>query len=144
MVNFFLLINKQGQTRFSRYYTKNLMKAEERVSMEAEIARKCLKRSDNQCSIFDYNQYKLAYRRYASLFFIIGFDDKENHFSILELVQAFVEILNTYFENVCELDIMYNIEKIHIILEEMIVNGCIVETNKNHVLSLIMDMNNKT
>ncbi|CAG8433693.1 10411_t:CDS:2 [Diversispora eburnea] len=125
MVNFFLLINKQGQTRFSRYYTKNLMKAEERVSMEAEIARKCLKRSDNQCSIFDYNQYKLAYRRYASLFFIIGFDDKENHFSILELVQAFVE-------------------KVHIVLEEMIVNGCIVETNKNHVLSLIMDMNTKT
>lgn len=39
---------------------------------------------------------------------------------------------------------MYNIEKVHIILEEMIVNGCIVETNKNHVLSLIMEMNNKT
>ncbi|CAG8782484.1 18359_t:CDS:2, partial [Acaulospora morrowiae] len=105
------------------YYTDENAHSQERVLLEAEIARKCLRRGDNQCSIFDYKQYKLAYRRYASLFFVIGFSEEENQFSVLELVQAYVEILNSYFENVCELDIMYNIEKVHVILEEMVLNG---------------------
>ncbi|CAG8581358.1 26130_t:CDS:2, partial [Gigaspora rosea] len=156
--------NKQGQTRFSRYYLGMPIQAEERVLMEADIARKCLKRSDVQCSIFEYGQYKLAYRRYASLFFVIGFDEEENHLSILELVQAYVgkliffltayinlygvndpncliEILNTYFDNVCELDIMFNIEKVQVILEEMVSNGRIVETNKHNVLAPVLEMN---
>ena len=38
--------------------------------------------------------------------------------------------MDKYFENVCELDIMFNIEKAHIILDEMVLDGCIVETNK--------------
>jgi len=29
---------------------------------------------------------------------------------------------------------MFNLEKAHIILDEMIVNGCIVETNKKNIL----------
>ncbi|CAG8817680.1 15980_t:CDS:2, partial [Gigaspora margarita] len=81
--------NKQGQTRFSRYYSGMPIQAEERVLMEADIARKCLKRSDVQC----------------------------------------------------ELDIMFNIEKVHVILEEMVSNGRIVETNKHNVLAPVLEMN---
>ncbi|CAJ0839075.1 22056_t:CDS:2, partial [Entrophospora sp. SA101] len=36
------------------------MQAEERVFTEAEITRKCMKRGDLQCSIFDYRQFKLG------------------------------------------------------------------------------------
>ena len=43
--------------------------------------------------------------------------------------------MDKYFENVCELDIMYNIEKAHYILDEMIMNWQIVETNKTLVLA---------
>ena len=34
----------------------------------------------------------------------------------------------------CELDIMFNIEKAHFILEGMIANGKILETNKKNIL----------
>ena len=34
----------------------------------------------------------------------------------------------------CEQDIMYNIEKAHFILDEMISNGKILDTNKKNVL----------
>ena len=44
------------------------------------------------------------YRRYASLFFIVGCDD-ENELAILEFIHTFVETLDRYFENVCELDV---------------------------------------
>lgn len=61
----------------------------------------------------------------------------KNEMAYLEFIHNLVETLDKYFENVCELDvifsliqIMFNIEKAHYILEEMVMNGQIVETNK--------------
>ena len=80
------------------------------------------------------------YRRYASLYFIIGVDDDQevNELSILEFIHNMVETLDRYFENVCELDIMYNIEKAHFIIDEMIMDGFIVETNKENILGPVI------
>ena len=49
----------------------------------------------------------MIYRRYASLYFIIGIDiDEEiNELSLLEFIHNMVETLDKYFENVCELDV---------------------------------------
>ncbi|CAJ0764978.1 16383_t:CDS:2, partial [Entrophospora sp. SA101] len=58
MLKFVLLVNKQGQTRFSRYYTNVPMQAEERVFTEAEITRKCMKRGDLQ-PLEDMHRYFL-------------------------------------------------------------------------------------
>lgn len=46
-----------------------------------------------------------------------------------------------YFQSVCELDIMFNLEKTHFILDEMILNGYICEGNRENVLKplLLMD-----
>ena len=83
---------------------------------------------------------KIIYRRYASLFFICGVDsaDEENELGVLEFIHALVETLDKYFENVCELDIMFNLEKAHFILEEMVTSGLVVETNKANVLKPIL------
>ena len=51
----------------------------------------------------------------------------QNELAILEFIHALVETLDKYFESVCELDIMFNLEKAHFILDEMIMNGCIIE-----------------
>jgi len=80
----------------------------------------------------------VIYRRYASLFFIVGVDqDEENELGILEFIHCLVETLDKYFSNVCELDIMFNLEKAHFILDEMVQNGYVVETNKANVLKPI-------
>ena len=46
--------------------------------------------------------------------------------------------MDKYFENVCELDIMFNIEKAHFIIDEMIMTGYIVETNKANILNPVI------
>ncbi|KAK2567454.1 AP-4 complex subunit sigma [Acropora cervicornis] len=124
MLKFLLLVNKQGHTRVSQYY--EYMELEERTNMEAEITRKCLTRNDDQCPFFEFKNFKVVYRRYASLFFIIG-----NELAILEFIHNLVETLDRYFSNV----IMFNLDRVHMILDEMIVNGQIVETNKNRILA---------
>ncbi|KAG3222303.1 hypothetical protein PC129_g6974 [Phytophthora cactorum] len=119
MIKFVLMVNKQGQTRLAQYY--DFLSIQERVALEAEIIRKCLGRNESQCSFVEYRGYKVIYRRYASLFFIVGVkdDDSENELGILEFIHALVETMDKYFESVCELDIMFNLEKAHFILDEM-------------------------
>ena len=74
-----------------------------------------------------------------SLRFWGGLDDRggeeENELATLELIHSLVEALDKYFGNVCELGLMYHIDKAHYILGEMIVNGCIVDTNKANILT---------
>ena len=72
MIQFILLVNKQGQTRLAQY--TNYKSIKERVTLEGELVRKCLSRNENQCSFLEHRQYKVIYRRYASLYFIIGLD----------------------------------------------------------------------
>lgn len=49
-----------------------------------------------------------------------------------------METLDKYFENVCELDIMFNIEKAHFIMDEMVMSGYILETNKANILNPVV------
>jgi len=136
MIKFILISNKQGLTRFSNYYN-NCVEKEERSYFEADIVRKCLSRNEKQCSFIEYKSFKIVYRRYASLFFIVGIDESENELGIYELIHNLVEILDHYFSRVRELDIMFNLEKIHMIVDEMVCNGYIIETSKIRILQPI-------
>jgi len=133
MIHFILMVNKQGQTRLAQYYFDIAMK--ERTTLEGELVRKCLGRNKNKSHFLVHQNWKIIYRRYASLFFIIGVDlEEQNEMSYFEFIHIIVETFDKYFESVCELDIMYNIEKAHYILEEMVQNGDIIETNKDVIL----------
>ena len=133
MIKFLIMVNKQGQTRLAQYYFDIPMK--ERITLEGELVRKCLGRQLNNCSFLEHQDYKIIYRRYASLYFIMGVDPKEeNEQMYYAFIHNLVETFDKYFESVCELDIMLNIEKAHYILEEMIQNGYIVENNREIIL----------
>ncbi|PWA73288.1 AP-4 complex subunit sigma [Artemisia annua] len=92
------------------------------------------------CSFVEHRNYKIVYRRYASLFFLVGVDNEENELAILEFIHLLVETMDRHFGNVCELDIMFHLEKAHFMLEEMVMNGCIVETSKTNILAPIQLM----
>ncbi|CAK9152777.1 unnamed protein product [Ilex paraguariensis] len=140
-IRFILMVNKQGQTRLAQYY--EYLTLEERRALEGEIVRKCLARNEQQCSFVEHRNYKIVYRRYASLFFLVGVDNEENELAILEFIHLVVETMDRHFGNVvstfpsCELDIMFHLEKAHFMLEEMVMNGCIVETSKSNILTPI-------
>ena len=55
----------------------------------------------------------------------------------LEVIHRYVELLDKYFGNVCELDIIFNFEKAYFILDELILGGEIQETSKNKVQTAI-------
>jgi AP-4 complex subunit sigma-1 len=134
--------NKQGQTRLASYY--KWLNMSERTALESEIIRKCLSRSELQCSFVEYRGYKVIYRRYASLFFIVGtvpeyhggkvYDNRTNELGMLEFIHTMVETMDRWAGSICELDIMYQMEQVHFLLDEMVMNGYVVETNKSNIL----------
>jgi AP-4 complex subunit sigma-1 len=94
------MVNKQGQTRLAQFYGQP-MSVKEKMTLEGELVRKCLSRNELQCSFLEHRGYKIIYRRYASLYFIIGLDaEEENEISYLEFIHTLVETLDKYFENV--------------------------------------------
>jgi len=70
----------------------------------------------------------VTYRHYATLYFILISTSTESPLALLDLIQVFVEALDRLFENVCELDLIFNFETLHAVLGEMIVGGVVIET----------------
>ena len=49
----------------------------------------------------------------------------------------FVEALDRVFENVCELDLIFNFEVLHQVLAEVIQGGCVVETDIGRIVAAV-------
>ena len=64
-------------------------------------------------------------------------DKEDNELLVLEMIHFFVEILDKYFNNVCELDLIFNFHKVYYILDEMIMSGHIQESSKKVILKAV-------
>lgn len=62
-------------------------------------------------------------------------DSNDNELAYLEMIHLFVEVLDSFFSNVCELDLVFNFYKCYAILDELLLAGEIQETSKAAVLS---------
>jgi AP-3 complex subunit sigma len=103
------------------------------------------RREEGVCSFLEGGKlvggsdYRLIYRHYATLYFIFCVDSSESELGILDLIQVelpfsnsflffqvLVEVLDRCFENVCELDLIFHMDKVHFILNEMIMGGMVL------------------
>jgi len=76
-------------------------------------------------------------RRYASLYFCAGIATEDNELIALDTIHHFVETLDRYFGNVCELDLIFNFHRAYYILDEVILGGELQESSKRTVLRTI-------
>ena len=90
----------------------------------------------NQTFCF-YTDSKVVYRRYASLYFIAGIESDDNELITLEIIHRYVEQMDKYYGNVCELDIIFNFTKAYYILDELLIAGELQESSKREVLKRI-------
>ncbi|KAH8113274.1 AP complex, mu/sigma subunit [Phellopilus nigrolimitatus] len=89
------------------------------------------------CNFLEYKDSKVVYRRYASLFFVCGIGPADNELITLEIIHRYVEVLDRYFGNVCELDLIFNFQKAYAILDELIIAGELQESSKKSVLRVV-------
>eukprot|EP00588_Corethron_pennatum_P036619 CAMPEP_0194345728 /NCGR_PEP_ID=MMETSP0171-20130528/105020_1 /TAXON_ID=218684 /ORGANISM="Corethron pennatum, Strain L29A3" /LENGTH=166 /DNA_ID=CAMNT_0039112751 /DNA_START=270 /DNA_END=770 /DNA_ORIENTATION=- len=104
-----------------------------------EITTEILPRPARMCNILERGEYKFVYRRYASLYFVVGVPPGLNELLVLEQIHLFVEALDGYFNSVCELDLVFSLHKSLMILFEMFIGGLLCESNKREVLKSIVE-----
>jgi len=133
MIRFLLLISRQGKSRLTKWYQPYSPK--EKSKIVREVTTQCLERPSKLCNFLEWRDGKVVYKRYASLYFIVMVDNDDNELMALEIIHHFVEVLDRYFGNVCELDLIFNFHKAYYILDELLLAGELQETSKKAILS---------
>ena len=134
-IGFLLLLSKQGKVRLAKWYDNYSEKEKQRLVRE--ITALIPLRKPKMCNVLEIEDQKLVYRRYASLFFIAGINSTENELHTLEVIQRYVEIMDKAYGNVCELDIVFNFQLAYAVLDELIIDGVLIESSGGEVLKRV-------
>mmetsp|Transcript_17759 Transcript_17759/g.44060 ORF Transcript_17759/g.44060 Transcript_17759/m.44060 type:complete len:145 (-) Transcript_17759:473-907(-) len=132
MIRFILLQNRQGKTRLARFY--DAYEEDEKRQLAEEVYKIVASRSSKYTNFIEFRNYKLITRRYAALHFTFCVDISDNELAFMEIIHLFVETLDKYFGSVCELDLVFNFNKVYSLLDEMVLGGEVQETSKDKVL----------
>lgn len=132
MIKFILVQNREGKTRFIKWYQS--YSQQEQRNILTDVHRLIQPRDSRFASFIDYQGGRLVYRRYAGLYFVMHIDQEDSELGHLELIQLLVEVLNEYFGNVSELNLIYQFQEVHCVVNEMITGGMISQTSRENIL----------
>ncbi|CAF0881654.1 unnamed protein product [Adineta steineri] len=133
MIKALLVFNTRGQARILRFFDSCTTESQQKLLRETyQIISK---RDVGACNFIEYNDYKLIYRHYATLYFVFAIDSSESEYDMYEVIHMFVQCLDQSFENVCELDLIFHSDKVNQIVNEFFMGGFIVERTPDIVLN---------
>merc|ERR1712014_193471 len=136
-------MGNQGKARLVRFYYDVAMDRQKHILQT--VYRLVSTRADESCCCFAHAEqlfgedHKIIYRHFATLYFIFVADSAESELGVLDLIQVFVQVLDSCFENVCELDLIYHFDRMNYILDEIVMSGMVLETNADLVVQAIKD-----
>lgn len=152
---FLLLVSRQGKCRLAKWFSSSWSTAS--LSSKAYLIQRTvlpsvMQRRSKQCHFVDVVHYeesgrhhkmRLIYKKYASLWFISAVDLNDQHppnsLIVLDIIHRYVELLDRYFGNVCELDIIFNYQKAFYALDELCTGGLVVESSWKVCLRNVLD-----
>ncbi|KAJ7139877.1 AP complex, mu/sigma subunit [Mycena epipterygia] len=137
MIKYLLLFSRQGKLRLAKWF--NTMGAKAKARIIVDLTQQVLARRARMCNVLEYKDTRVIYRRYASLFFVCGIEAADNELMTLEVIHRYVEVLDRYFGNVTELDLIFNFQKAYAVLDELIIAGEFQESSKSTALRLVTE-----
>ncbi|KAF3075629.1 AP-1 complex subunit sigma-1 [Trichoderma lentiforme] len=134
-IHYLILLSRQGKVRLAKWFTT--LSPKDKAKIVKDVSQLVLARRTRMCNFLEYKDTKIVYRRYASLFFIAGCSSEDNELITLEIIHRYVEQMDKYYGNVCELDIIFSFTKAYYILDELLLAGELQESSKKNVLRCI-------
>ena len=112
-------MSRQGKIRLTKWFETYSNREKGRITRE--LSSTILSRAPKMCNFVEWKDKRIVYKRYASLYFLACVDKEDNELLVLEQIHLYVEILDRYFGNVCELDIIFNFHKAYFLLDELFI-----------------------
>ncbi|GBE59091.1 clathrin-coat assembly protein [Babesia ovata] len=138
LVNPGLLKDYSARATFLNALSRHVLIKELLISEKKRIAdliyREIAQRDVRWVNFFDLEGRKVVYRKYAGIVISIYTDREDNTLAYHELIHLIVEILDDFYGNVHELDVVCNFNTLHSLLNELILAGELLETSKQSVL----------
>mmetsp|Transcript_20748 Transcript_20748/g.23987 ORF Transcript_20748/g.23987 Transcript_20748/m.23987 type:complete len:132 (-) Transcript_20748:551-946(-) len=128
MIESFLIINNTGKLRLSKFYRDLTSELKKKIPVEIFDM---IQRNDSKTTNFlPFDEVlkgsKLVYRQYSNLYLVMIVDDEESELGILDLIHLIVDGLDKMFDNVWELDILFNPDKVmQSIMNNILTYNCI-------------------
>ncbi|TFK40948.1 AP complex, mu/sigma subunit [Crucibulum laeve] len=136
MINYLLLISRQGKLRLSKWFIT--LSPKNKAQVVRDLSQIILTRQQRMCNVIEYKGKKIVYRRYASLFFICEVEE-ENELLAMEIIHRYVEILDQYFGNIIMGSSIFNFQKAYTILDEVLVAGEMQESSKSRITTTVRE-----
>ncbi|XP_072972474.1 AP-3 complex subunit sigma [Typha angustifolia] len=143
MIHAVIVMSTEGKPRLLKFY--DFQPPEKQLEITRSVFSVLSGRADNVSNFIEADAIfgpgtRLVYKHLATLYFIFVFDGSENELAMLDLIQVFVETLDRCFKNVCELDIVFNFNKLHTILDEIILGGQVLETSSEQIMKAVEEI----
>ena len=145
MIKGIISVNNHGKPRLTKFYQSVKSEAQQQSAIQ-QVYQQVTNQLDSFWNFLQGitpewgDKIKLIYHHYATLFFVFfPVDKQESDLGILDLTEVVVEALDEYFEDICELDLIFHSRCVHYVSDEIVMGRMVLEKNIINVMNSVLD-----
>ena len=140
LVKFIIILDNNGKIIYSKYYTdKNTAEKQREFEKQLCFQVKNLNILPGELDIFSIDDYNVFVKLIGEVAYFIGLNEDDNECLGYNFCRIFENCLGTLLhDNFERAKIFNNLEKIMLIIDEMVDNGIIINTDQDSIEKLIM------
>ena len=140
LIKFIIILDNNGKIIYSKYYTdKNTAEKQREFEKQLCFQVKNLNILPGELDIFSIDDYNVFVKLIGEVAYFIGLNEDDNECLGYNFCRIFENCLGTLLhENFERTKIFNNVEKIMLIIDELVDNGIVVNTDQDSIEKLIM------
>ena len=140
LIKFIIILNNSGKIIYSKYFTdKNTAEKQREFEKQLCFQVKNLNILPGELDVFTIEDYNVFVKLIGEVAYFIGINENDNECLGYNFCKIFENCLaNILNDNFQRMKIFNNLEKIMLLIDEMIDNGIIVNTDQDSIEKLII------
>ena len=140
LIKFIILLDNSGKIIYSKYYIDKTNEKQREFEKQLCYQVKNYNILPGEIDIFSYDEYNIFVKIIGEIVYFIGISEDDNEtlgYNFCKIFENFLsDILRDNFERE---KIFNNLDKIMILIDELVYNGLVVNTNQEYINKLIMN-----
>lgn len=147
MIESIFFLSKSGTCLFRKIYISINLNESNSIALEVF---KLISSNKDSSIIYNYSygsndfskNKRIYFRYYGSYYIAFVCDELENELATLDFINVMIALIKDILKGVNDELLLLNTEKVHLIVDEMISGGIVIETNSSIVLKNYNEMIN--